>query len=104
MNPGQPHRLSGVPPTALDGFEELAQAIWPSVAADSPLAAHQTRLRSVLAELMRRASTGIGSLPLTEAGLNVDERTALEHWPDCIAIEGSALVLPRYAQQLREIR
>jgi exodeoxyribonuclease V alpha subunit len=104
MNPGQPHRFSGVPPTALDGFEELAQAIWPTVASDSPLAAHQTRLRSVLAELMRRASTGIGSLPLTEAGLNADERTALEHWPDCIAIEGSALVLPRYAQQLREIR
>ncbi|MEY4324450.1 MAG: hypothetical protein RIS24_621 [Verrucomicrobiota bacterium] len=104
MNPGQPHRLSGVPPTLLDGFDELAQAIWPSVATDSPLAAHQARLRGLLAEMMRRASTGIGSLPLTEAGLSVEERTALEQWPDCIAIEGSALVLPRYAQQLREIR
>jgi exodeoxyribonuclease V alpha subunit len=57
-----------------------------------------------LAELMRRASAGIGSLPLTEAGLSADERSALEQWPDCITIEGSALVLPRYAQQLREIR
>ena len=107
MNPGQPHRLSGVPPTlldGLDGFEELAQAIRPTVAAESPLAAHQKRLRSVLAELMRRASAGIGSLPLTEAGLNADERTALEQWSDCIALEGSSLVLPRYAQQLREIR
>ncbi len=104
MNPGQPYRLSGVPPTLLDGFDELAQAIWPSVATDSPLAAHQARLRGLLAEMMRRASTGIGSLPLTEAGLSVEERTALEQWPDCIAIEGSALVLPRYAQQLREIR
>ena len=104
MNPGQPHRLSGVPPTLLDGFEELAQAIRPTVAAESPLAAHQKRLRSVLAELMRRASAGIGSLPLTEAGLNADERTALEQWSDCIALEGSSLVLPRYAQQLREIR
>ena len=107
MNPGQPHRLSGFPPTlldGLDGFEELAQAIRPTVAAESPLAAHQKRLRSVLAELMRRASAGIGSLPLTEAGLNADERTALEQWSDCIALEGSSLVLPRYAQQLREIR
>jgi exodeoxyribonuclease V alpha subunit len=104
MNPGQPHRLSGVPPTALDGFEELAQAIRPTVAAESPLAAHQARFRSLLAELMRRASAGIGSLPLTEAGLNADERTALEQWSDCIALEGSSLVLPRYAQQLREIR
>jgi exodeoxyribonuclease V alpha subunit len=104
MNPGQPYRLPGVPPTLLDGFDELAQAIWPSVATDSPLAAHQARLRGLLAEMMRRASTGIGSLPLTEAGLSVEERTALEQWPDCIAIEGSALVLPRYAQQLREIR
>ena len=104
MNPGQPHRLSGVPPTLLDGFEELAQAIRPTVAAESPLATHQKRLRSVLAELMRRASAGIGSLPLTEAGLNADERTALEQWSDCIALEGSSLVLPRYAQQLREIR
>ena len=107
MNPGQPHRLSGVPPTlldGLDGFEELAQAIRPTVAAESPLAAHQKRLRSVLAELMRRASAGIGSLPLTEAGLSADERTALEQWSDCIALEGSSLVLPRYAQQLREIR
>ncbi|MEN9778084.1 MAG: hypothetical protein RJB04_1839 [Verrucomicrobiota bacterium] len=104
MNPGQPYRLPGVPPTLLDGFEELAQAIRPTVAAESPLAAHQARFRSLLADLMRRASAGIGSLPLTEAGLSVEERTALEQWPDCIAIEGSALVLPRYAQQLREIR
>ena len=104
MNSGPSHRLSSTPAIVPDGFEELAQAIWPTVAKDSPLAEHQPRLRSLLAELMRRASTGIGSLPLTEAGLSADERIALERWTDCIAIEGSALVLQRYAQQLREIR
>ena len=104
MNSGPSHRLSSTPAIVPDGFEELAQAIWPTVAKDSPLAEHQPRLHSLLAELMRRASTGIGSLPLTEAGLSADERIALERWTDCIAIEGSALVLQRYAQQLREIR
>ena len=104
MNPGQPHRLSSPLATLSDGFEELAQAIWPSVDQNSPMAEHQPRLRSLLAELMRRASTGIGSLPLAEARLSADERIALEGWTDCIALEGSALVLPRYAQQLREIR
>ena len=104
MNPGQPHRLSSPLATLSDGFEELAQAIWPSVDQNSPMAEHQPHLRSLLAELMRRASTGIGSLPLAEARLSADERIALEGWTDCIVLEGSALVLPRYAQQLREIR
>lgn len=47
MNPGQPHRLSSPLATLSDGFEELAQAIWPSVDQNSPMAEHQPRLRSL---------------------------------------------------------
>ncbi len=87
-----------------DGFAELANALWPIEATPSDPSAHPLRLRGVLAELLRRAGAGIGSWPLAETGLNPDEQAALERYPDYFAVDGGALLLPRYAQQLREIR
>ncbi|MFM8878657.1 MAG: AAA family ATPase [Verrucomicrobiota bacterium] len=104
MNPGKPTPPGSTPPVAPDGFEELAQAIWPTLPAGSPREVHQARLRPVLAELLRRAGAGIGSMSLAETSLTAQEQAALEGWPEYFALEGSSLVLPRYAQQLREIR
>ena len=87
-----------------DGFEDLSKAIWPDPTPGSDFAVHQPRLRGVLTELLRRASTGNGSFPLADAALSPEECAAIPHWPEYLALEGSTLLLPRYAQQLREIR
>jgi len=60
-----------------DGFEDLAKAIWPDPAPGSDLAVHQPRLRSVLTELLRRASNGTGSIPVADAALSPEERAML---------------------------
>ena len=104
MNPGRPTHPGTTPPAKPDGFEDLAQAIWPTLPTGSPRAGHQARLRIVLAELLRRAAAGIGSMSVAEASLTSEEQAALDGWPEYFAIEGSSLMLPRYAQQLREIR
>lgn len=96
--------LTGDSDAQADGFEDLSKAIWPDPAPGSDLAVHQPRLRSVLTELLRRASNGSGSFPLADAALSPEECAAIPHWPEYLALEGSTLLLPRYAQQLREIR
>jgi exodeoxyribonuclease V alpha subunit len=104
MKPVEPMESGGVPPALADGFEELAAAIWPPLPEGSPLSTHQPRLRALLAELLRRAGLGIGSMSLAEASPSPEERSALDRWTGYFAIEGSNLMLPRYARQLREIR
>ena len=104
MNTVEKTNLIGDSDAQADGFEDLSKAIWPDPAPGSDLAVHQPRLRSVLTELLRRASNGSGSFPLADAALSPEECAAIPHWPEYLALEGSTLLLPRYAQQLREIR
>ncbi len=104
MTAGEPMTLGTAESPLPDGFEALANAIWPPTPGNGGELGHAPRLRTLLAELLRRASTGIGTLPLTEAALNPTERVALEGLPEYFAIEGGNLLLPRYALQLREIR
>ena len=104
MSPGEPTTFGTDPSLVPDGFEDLAEAIWPASTHSPELTVHSPRLRRLLAELLRRAGSGVGSLPLSEASLSPAERIAVEALPECFAIEGARLVLPRYARQLREIR
>ena len=104
MNTVEKTNLIGGSDAQADGFEDLSKAIWPDPAPGSDLAVHQPRLRSVLTELLRRASNGSGSFPLADAALSPEECAAIPHWPEYLALEGSTLLLPRYAQQLGEIR
>ncbi len=104
MNTLEKTNLIGDSDAQPDGFEDLSKAIWPDPTPGSDFAVHQPRLRGVLTELLRRASTGNGSFPLADAALSPEECAAIPHWPEYLALEGSTLLLPRYAQQLREIR
>ncbi len=101
--PGRPSGDPQLPGTAEDGFEELAQAIWPPPTGRSPDPAEATG-RQALAELLRRAASGVGSLPLADSGLGPDDLSRLEGAAGCLVLEGASLVLPRYAMQVREIR
>ena len=101
--PGRPSGDPQLPGTAEDGFEELARAIWPPPTGTGPDPAEATG-RQALAELLRRAASGVGSLPLADSGLGPDDLSRLEGAAGCLVLEGASLVLPRYAMQVREIR
>lgn len=99
----RPAGSSDIPGTPEDGFEELARAIWPPPTGQTPEPAEAAG-RHALAQLLRRAASGVGSLPLADSGLGPDDLSRLEGAAGCLVLEGASLVLPRYAMQVREIR
>lgn len=99
----RPAGSSDIPGTPEDGFEELARAIWPPPTGPTPDPAEAAG-RHALAQLLRRAASGVGSLPLADSGLGPDDLSRLEGAAGCLVLEGASLVLPRYAMQVREIR
>jgi len=101
--PGRPSGDPHLPGTPEDGFEELARAIWPPSTGDNPDTAEAPG-RHALAQLLRRAASGIGSLPLAESGLGPDDLSRPGGAAGYLVLEGASLVLPRYASQLRQIR
>ena len=91
-------------PLEPDGFAALAEAIWPLGSPESELALHATCLRPILAELLRSAGGGTGTLPLASLHLSAEECAAISQLPNLFAQEENALLLPRYASQIRQIR
>lgn len=92
------------PQSLSDGFQELADSIWSQAAGPQPHEDNPSGIREILAELLRKAASGNGFVPLRDLKQPPSVLAKLPHYPQLFTLDGEFLMLPRYAHHCEVIR
>jgi exodeoxyribonuclease V alpha subunit len=98
------------PPQDFQDYLPLARVVYPGTGAASSAdtgagaGLAPARIHELLARLFVAASRGEGAVAVSETGLSEEEKGVLLRLTELFVLDGSLLLLPRYASQLRAMR